>query len=166
MTIVLRDIELSVRENGYIVIPRECIGKIILENVDIHYSCVEDELALRQANADYINICIKPNVQYSFKQFRMAMAPGEWNLYEMLERMDITHITLCYTDNTRVTYTVAWNEETGDFEGEKRVDILEDEVIQLRVAKIGLNSSERQTGIFILQKGFRKGYIEQTVKND
>ena len=166
MTFVLRDLELSVRGDGYIVIPRECIGKIILKNVDIHYSCVEDDFDLRQANADYISICIKPNAQYSFKKFRMAMAPGEWNLYEMLERMDITHITFCYTDNTRVTYTVAWNEETGDFEGEKRVDILEDEVIQLRVAKIGLNSSERQTGVFILQKGFRKGYIEQTVKND
>ena len=94
------------------------------------------------------------------------MTPGEWNLYEMLERMDITHITFCYTDNTRVTYTVAWNEETGDFEGEKRVDILEDEVIQLRVAKIGLNTPKSQRGIFILQQGFRKGYIEQTVKND
>ena len=94
------------------------------------------------------------------------MTPGEWNLYEMLERMDITHITFCYTDNTRVTYTVAWNEETGDFEGEKRVDILEDEVIQLRVAKIGLNAPKSQRGIFILQQGFRKGYIEQTVKND
>ena len=106
MTFVLRDLELSVRGDGYIVIPRECIGKIILKNVDIHYSCVEDELALRQANADYINICIKPNVQYSFKQFRMAMAPGEWNLYEMLERMDITHITFCYKLNVMCKYAI------------------------------------------------------------
>ena len=115
MTFVLRDLELSVRGDGYIVIPREYIGKIILKNVDIHYSCVEDDFDLRQANAGYISICIKPNAQYSFKKFRMAMTPGEWNLYEMLERMDITHITFCYTDNTRVTYTVAWSEETGDF---------------------------------------------------
>ena len=125
MTFVLIDLELSVRGDGYIVIPRECIGKIILKNVDIHYSCVEDDFDLRQANAGYISICIKQN---------------------------------CYTDNTRVTYTVAWSEETGDFEGEKRVDMLEDEMIQLRVAKIGLNTPKSQRGIFILQQGFRKGY--------
>ena len=53
MTFVLRDLELSVRGDGYIVIPRECIGKIILKNVDIHYGGVEDDFALRQANADY-----------------------------------------------------------------------------------------------------------------
>ena len=46
MTFVLRDLELSVRGDGYIVIPRECIGKIILKNVDIHYSCEEVGLIL------------------------------------------------------------------------------------------------------------------------
>ena len=48
-TFVLRDLELSVRGDGYIVIPRECIGKIILKNVDIHYSCEEVGLFLLMA---------------------------------------------------------------------------------------------------------------------
>ncbi|MGM9569688.1 MAG: hypothetical protein ACI3XC_06390, partial [Phascolarctobacterium sp.] len=88
----------------------------------------------------------------------MLVMPAEWTLYEMLERTDITHITFCYTDNTRITYTVAWNEETGDFEGEKRVDVLENGMIQLKVVKAGLRAPKRENGIFFLKKGFRQGF--------
>lgn len=158
MTMLLRDLELSVRECGYIVIPREYIDNVTLKNVDMHYTGKEDTFEETQANVGYLKLCIKPNPQYTFKNFRMLVMPGEWSLYEMLERTDITHITFCYTDNTRITYTVAWNEETGDFEGEKRVDLLENEMIQLKVIKTGLNAAKRENGIFILKKGFRQGF--------
>lgn len=158
MTMLLRDLELSVRECGCIVIPRECVDNVILKNVDMHYTCTKDNFEVTQANVDYLKMCIKPNPHHTFKNFRMLVMPGEWSLYEMLERTDITHITFCYTDNTRTTYTVAWNEETGDFEGEKRVDLLENEMIQLKVVKTGLNAAKREKGIFILKKGFRQGF--------